>query len=80
MKTYIAIWPNKTFSVVTASDWIDLMWTLDEEGDPGAVLELIEKRRGESVTSDWRDEKLVFTSGKSVKDEFLRAILNSSEY
>lgn len=37
MKTYIAFWPNKTFSVLSASSLFDLFWQLDEEGDPSAA-------------------------------------------
>ena len=34
MRTYIAYWPNKTITVLTASDEVELFDTLDEEGDP----------------------------------------------
>lgn len=34
MKNYIALWPDKTFSVVSASSITDLFWTLDYEGNP----------------------------------------------
>jgi hypothetical protein len=34
MNTYLALWPNGTFTVTTALSEDDLFWKLDEEADP----------------------------------------------
>lgn len=34
MKTYLVYWPNKTITVASAEDEIDLFNVLDEEGAP----------------------------------------------
>lgn len=33
-KLFVAIWPDKTFTIVHASSKSELFWKLDEEGDP----------------------------------------------
>lgn len=39
MKNYIAFWPDKSFTILSASSRKELFWKLDEEGDPcGAVI------------------------------------------
>jgi hypothetical protein len=37
MKTYLAFWPDETFTLCSATSLNDLFWTLDEEGDPYAA-------------------------------------------
>lgn len=34
MKNYIAFWPDKSFTILSASSRKELFWKLDEEGDP----------------------------------------------
>ena len=40
-KLFVAIWPDKTFTIVNASSKSELFWKLDEEGDP-ALTEIRE--------------------------------------
>lgn len=37
MKAYIALWPDNSFSILTAANRTELFWRLDEEGDPTAA-------------------------------------------
>ena len=33
-KLFVAVWPDKTFTIVNASSKSELFWRLDEEADP----------------------------------------------
>jgi len=34
MKIFLVYWPSKTFSLITANDYRELFWKIDDEGDP----------------------------------------------
>ena len=68
MRTYLAEWPDGTFTVCSASNLVDLFWTLDEEGDPYATKSYLLPSRFE-IVSDFVDGKLVWDAeGKKLVD------------
>lgn len=38
MKNYIAFWPDKSFTILSASSRKELFWKLDEEGNPCSAV------------------------------------------
>ena len=62
MRTYLATWPNGTFSIVEAPDIKCLFWTLDEEGDPYSA-EVSKLPRRFTLTTDKDHPWQVFVEG-----------------
>ncbi len=69
MKTYLVYWPNKTITVASAEDEIDLFNILDEEGDPESA-EIFILPKIFSVTTRIQDGGIV--SGETLSDKNLK--------
>jgi hypothetical protein len=67
MKTYLVYWPNKTITVASAEDEVDLFNILDEEGDPEQA-EIFILPRIFSVTTHIQDGGIASEETISNKD------------
>lgn len=68
MKTYLVYWPNKTITVASAEDEIDLFNVLDEEGAPESAEIFILPTRFAVTTHFDIEEGIVAEETQSNKD------------
>lgn len=53
-KTYMALWPDGTVSIVKAATPLDLFDALDEESNPHDITALVDVSASDSVTTTLR--------------------------
>ena len=67
MKTYLVYWPNKTITVTSAEDEVDLFNILDDEGNPEQT-EIFILPKIFSVTTHIQDGGIVAVENLSNRD------------
>lgn len=67
MKTYLCIWPDKSFSLIQCLSMRELFWILDEEDNPHASKAYLLPERFQITTCRDNPWKLYTTKKRRVK-------------